>query len=440
MPSICAQCVVGRRRRGHSSPWLFTDTTTAKAVIPGDCGAWNRPDEPHGLTCLQGPWLRRASPNRESRCALAPLRPERYAATMWCRQWAVILGAWLVWGCGARSETQEAYPGYSTAREFCEAYELAVLEYNDRCFTNGRGYYLQRHTGPSLVCDSIAAEVEAKRMVYYPALSGSCVAQMRQRECGKAAPRPETCDTVLVGRLPEGHSCAIGGGSLYSFRSCAPGTYCDSPSHACPSCQAYAKLGESCVDLERHQTQCEKGSRCQLDGGVCVREAGEGEPCGGDHPRYCEPGLTCMNESIEEDGRCFAAAPTGDCRTSLDCAPGYLCRGSDWQTCTKAKKAGEQCFPGEGECDFADSTCGSDGWCVELGELKAPGLGEACGYAAAYPEVIVSCQLGLYCSTTDDEKVCRPMKPVGSSCTDADRCLGTYAYCDPETQRCVSCD
>ncbi len=384
----------------------------------------------------------KAGQNESSYGGRGAAGPEPYDAIMWRAQWTVILGAWLVWGCGARSETQEAQLDYFTAREFCEAIVLANLQWQDRCFGDGRGYYLARYEGAASGCEDVDAELVAGRVDYHAEHSGDCVAQMSQRECTWPASRPAVCDDVLVGQIPEGQSCVAAG---RSFESCEPGTLCPLLSETCPRCEPVAKLGDSCVDPDSGGGICEAGSICDTESGICIPELEEGEPCSFRRPLSCASGLACLFDGAEDEGTCSPPRTEGACTTSFECAHGYECvGGAEHGSCAKGKFPGDPCVPGDMECMFPIATCDANGRCVELAKLEHPRLHQPCGDVPAHPEVNLPCQEGLYCDYSGETALCQPETPDGASCMGSglgiQTCLGLNAYCDPETQRCVSCD
>jgi hypothetical protein len=381
-------------------------------------------------------------PNRDSGLPLAPPHRELYAATMWRGQRSVILAAWFAWGCGARSETQEAHPGYSTAREFCEAYKWANWEWEDHCYGDDRGYYLRPYDNALSDCDAVDVLIAMGLVVYHPGLSGECVAQMRQRQCARNPLPPVACGGALEGQVRERASC-LDLDWRWPVETCEPGTYCTDRTGPCGTCQAYARLGEPCVDPVRRWISCEEGSYCDSDTDVCVPDRESGERCSPWGADYCARGLTCIYDRAGGPGACGPPRTGAPCGTTSDCPPGDECQGPrEQQTCRKPKYPGEVCVPGQFQCTVF-ATCNSEGECIDRESLPSLGEDEPCSVDdPLYPEIAITCGKGFMCHYLEQGDICRPLADYGPSCTDSDMlyCLGLGTYCDSETLRCVSCE
>jgi hypothetical protein len=170
-----------------------------------------------------------------------------------------------------------------------------------------------------------------------------------------------------------------------------------------------------------------------------VADAGEGEPCLGPSAGDCSHNLTCVFDTGDETGTCRKKRTSGACTSSSDCATDYACAGFSRgaKSCRKTKFPGESCTPGMGECYIFFSWCGRDGTCTDTGAQE----NEPCGdQGQGYDEYIL-CAIGLTCASDGTSaSTCRKPKPAGSPCSYRDECAGTGAYCDSETNLCVSCE
>lgn len=206
--------------------------------------------------------------------------------------------------------------------------------------------------------------------------------------CGDAMKSDKSCDSrdvpcIIRGTLPDGAACAVSAqcaGGICNSTSLEPNPNSEIN---CGTCASYAEVGESC-----DHTQCNPmtGSCSGITQGVCQAYAKEGESCDGPSAGSCGPSLFCSFEGnvcaklptkgegcpespCEDPYRCIQGACTdgvgegGACPTGLECAPGLDC-DFNAKTCTKpasdgapAKKAGEACVVGHGDCEAFSLVC-----------------------------------------------------------------------------------
>ncbi len=300
------------------------------------------------------------------------------------------------------------------AETYCEEYYDALAARDRRCgFMDAQysGYWAER--SKAYYCGNARRLAEAGQVTYDSASGESCLAFLEAASCTTTLDSPDdACARALAGVVAAGGACFDG-------QECGPGTVCAGGS-ACPgTCEPLGKKGEACGT-----GGCELGLRCV--GGKCAVNGAEGESCVSGE---CQAGLWCG--PISEKCRPTGALESGGCEGYADCAPGYLCLGSDYSTqqpgtCTRGKELNEGCAPGECLAGFCKA-----GRCADR-----PAIGEPCGlvdgdYAA--------CRVG-YCSSEASQGsatsgTCLAHAGIGEPCTSFVECE-FFAWCDETSRVC----
>lgn len=257
-------------------------------------------------------------------------------------------------------------------------------------------------------------------------VGNTCVFDGGARKCAGDA----ICDTISRNCIPQrlaGQTCGAGVG--YCAEGC--GYYCSgSPSLGTGTCRPYEGEGGSCnyAGSTGEVRLCDNGFSCvypltdagQPDRsvlGTCRRKAELGEPCSSGLPAIPIPAVLPY---VVRGGDSFGGLPT--------CASPNKCLVQDGGT-------SRVCLPWE-LVDVGEP-CGNGRYCVDRvtctaldgGEhrcVDALGPGESCTYDE-------DCRYDLWCSRS---WTCTARLADGTSCTDADRCLGTCSdgTCVPDEQ------
>lgn len=237
------------------------------------------------------------------------------------------------------------------------------------------------------------------------------------------------CKAVVVGTIAEGGDCT-------STPECVVDTFCKH-ANTCPgTCTVKGGVGAVC----RSDSECGDGVVCNEKSGTCVVPAGPGAACGGAGGTDCSLGLFCSGEDEEtgKAGTCATidevfSAKAGDscgldtvlCTSDLSCAVvGVSAAGAQFECVPKAG-SGAECKIGFPEvcpvgeyCDAPNLTTGDvNGTCKPVA-----GAGEPC----TQPQFgDLRCAPNLRC----DDGTCRPLQPLGGTCTDnavchSENCVG----------------
>jgi hypothetical protein len=303
-------------------------------------------------------------------------------------------------GCTKAFDTASLDP-LGDAGTFCRARFAAHYLMRGRCeggdLTQGA---IRTEYWTHAECDGLAASVAAGRMTYDRPSAEACLAAYQPPSCSDPGNRQGSpCVLAISPTVPEGGECA-------RQAECLPPGTCRSPSGTCPGrCLGFAALGASCDAL----ATCGPGLWCEA--GQCAPSRGPGEPCDGN----CREGLTCLA------GFCSSVAGPGESCAALTCdglLPIY-CEASS-ALCLPLPQTGEACGTG-GQCRSGLSCDAGTSRCFVLPTLPSPD-----GGSCATP---LFCGPTSYCDTTVPQPVCRPAKPLGAQCAQADACLRP-ASCD----------
>lgn len=321
-------------------------------------------------------------------------------------------------GCGGSGLGS---PGSSAAAiDFCHSMVDELVAAITRCSdVNPDLAWRDTFTG---LCDEVDGMLAAGTLTYDRASRADCLTLLSQLACIGTGP-PESCTNAIAGRLPTGSECSLLGIGLFS--ECAPGNYCGYAGNACGgTCRPYLQPGGSCAYTDAGGfPQCASGSSCQS--GLCVPDAGWGQPCLGSIAGGCGDGLYCNL------GTCHKRKTSGTCGYGGECAAGYICAGPAYaKACTKAKLPGDSCTQNQSEC-YGLSFCGGNGKCSRTGVAENQPCGNLHGE-------YIQCGTDLYCDLATGAG-CQKKKPAGSNCFYWSECAGNLAYCDSTTYLCVAC-
>ena len=266
------------------------------------------------------------------------------------------------------------------------------------------------------------ASIDAGRLRFDPTALGQCVDDYGALGCGLLAARPPaSCESALHGQVALGGACVIDD-------DCAGTAFCDR-SAACPgACTALLAAGGDC---DRND-QCQGGLQCLA--GKCGRAALATEACEGGAAPECELGLVCIGQdsATNRAGSCRtqasllvkAAGEPCDVNGGTWCQPGLACvvdvlndNGTPTltQVCRARVASGQECHT-----SLVPQQCPAGEYCpADLDpEYTAncaprPGLDQPCG-------VFNTCAPDLTCDGTR----CRATRRrIGSACRDDGDCL-----------------
>jgi hypothetical protein len=161
--------------------------------------------------------------------------------------------------------------------------------------------------------------------------------------------------------------------------------------------------------------ECVPGSRC-VQGGFEMDATGAPTP----------EGVSSFSTAVIPSafvGSCLAYAANGErCRTTLDCAPGFYCRGDD-HVCARPAGAGEACLPVNSPLGFTVAGIPCDDVTQSLaclGEVcgRLPRDGEPCIGDGVHPPCDPNPGLALACVGGDFNPpgICEKLAATGAAC------------------------
>jgi hypothetical protein len=231
----------------------------------------------------------------------------------------------------------------------------------------------------------IAADIAAGRASFVEHTVTSCYADTAALAAacttypGFGGPLPASCGSAIVSTAALGAPCQLSTGGL-AF--CAGGT-------------------GVCAD-------------------VCTALPAPGEPCLGDSPGFCGPGLVC------DGGNCTAPRASGaTCTSASACADGLVCDTRGSHICVAPLAAGSACAE-NGQCATGLACDPGSGTCTALA-----GEGDACG------DVDGACGAGRACEQAPETRTCGTPDAAGAMCMSDDTCA-TGLDCDSGTHECTA--
>jgi hypothetical protein len=274
----------------------------------------------------------------------------------------------------------------------------------------------------------LQGEIDLGKVVYLGNQAQACLDSLAARSCAQMLQRdsPE-CLAALDGTVALGGACTLD-------EDCQGKALCKSTTGTCPGqCMALLVAGQACAE----DGDCQDGLACSQETRLCVLPAAEGQACEYGAPP-CGPGLLCLgkDEDKKTPGTCRTAATAlagvegGSCDATLGqlCQPGLSCVADSitllplaiaWR-CMKIGSylAAGACKPGYPEACASGSYCKTDklldplaGTCTAV-----PAGGEACGTG------LPQCQAGAVCV----DGTCRNRVANGVSCAADAMCLSEY--------------
>jgi hypothetical protein len=254
--------------------------------------------------------------------------------------------------------------------EFCGRYAETLCHAAQRCdcLSDIEATYCPTFMA-SQCQDDVVTPVQSGQRAYDAAAAGHCLGGLSNilGDCAVDGDHyPDSCDTMLVGLIPEGQGCESGS-------ECAPPLECHES-----ACTAMPGAGKPCLQ----EIYCATDLFC-ADDGTCDSPRGRGaacpeggEACGDDlycdsTTTTCQPPLgvgdSCAADSwaCGEGLYCSEATTTctrypgagGDCAASSgECADGYYCDATE--TCAPLKESGAACTD-DAECQSDDCTSGA---------------------------------------------------------------------------------
>lgn len=228
----------------------------------------------------------------------------------------VVLAAFVVAGCGGGGggpsiPIDQFLPQYVAATchtifACCDATEIAALGSIDPTIVDEASCEASLTAMAAMHWANDKALVDAGFATYHGDRARACLDAVSSLTCSTwggpfGTDRPPQCDGLLVGTLPAGSACALGG-------QCASG-YCVGTGDGEPACAAPVELGESC-----QFAPCVSGLACVSDSsGSIPRTCGyalpDGSPCFYDPD--CKSGL-CAEDAATGQYACSRAARTCD--------------------------------------------------------------------------------------------------------------------------------
>ena len=258
---------------------------------------------------------------------------------------------------------------------------------------------------------ALGAAVDAKTVKYDGKKAALCLQALATRECSQANERPiEVCEEALVGTAALGGDCNLDeeceGSHICEFAAQCPGT-----------CVERYTEGHPCVEND----ECATTLVCSDATKRCVVPAADGEACGAGVEPQCDGGLLCEGE---DDG----AGRPGTCRP-LDRIAEH--------------GVGEACSPSVGDLCEPGLSCVIDSLTPTFVCKTIPASGGSCGigFPENCP-VGEYCPLGnAELALSVFEASCVPLPQVGEPCATrpdfiAGRCE-PYSRCDEPTGRCL---
>ena len=268
-------------------------------------------------------------------------------------------------------------------------------------------------------------------VVYNGAEAQACLDSIAVRTCAQMLDRGSpACEAALDGTVALGGACILD-------EDCAGDALCKSASGTCPGqCSPLQAAGQACTKDD----DCQDGLTCSAETRLCVHPASEGQACEYGAPP-CGPGLLCLGKDDDQQvsGSCRTAATAltgvegGPCDATLGqiCQPGLSCVADTitllppaltWVCVrTGGYALGAACKPGFPEACSAGSYCNTGAGLQAISGTCAtiPVAGQPCGKGMS------ECQPGATCVSG----VCQNLAANGVSCTTNSMCLSEY--CGP---------
>lgn len=408
------------------------------------------------------------------------------------RAYFLVVGLLLLPACGSKTAAVDDFvkqvAEQQCAWEFRCCTDAEIMTKDGRKFMDQSGCvpYRELALEDELYIQRLAASEGRVRVDSKQAKA--CLAQMMAQACnpkpGQPPPMPsmtmDACQDVLVGATKPGHQCHFAGecvkGSHCVSDQLTPGSgvcvpyqqenqICNSSSDCDPSadpalycaqqdfkCHVRGQLGQACaytVDAAGNPglpmlLECDEKANLYCDPmtSTCKQLPGAGEPCLTPPPPgvndSCNPDptlhLVCRIQPGMTTGTCTGPAKQGEDCTNVPCDKDLFCdRTMMPNTCQPLPTLGQSCTA-SGQCAMPYFCNFNTGMCDQPAQL-----GEACDTNG------VTCDVGLYCDTTQATPVCAAKLDAGQPCTSSVQCLSnscsftTPRVCNPPPPSAVMC-
>ncbi len=252
----------------------------------------------------------------------------------------------------------------------------------------------------------LQGEIDAGKVVYNGDKAQGCLDAIAATSCDQLLHHDQpACDAALDGTVPIGGDCSIDA-------DCKGQAYCKAGA-ACPGkCTALESAGGNCQADE----QCQDGLSCDKNTKKCVQPAAKGQACQGGTEPDCAPPYICIGSDTSK-------AQTGTCM--------------DWHD-VLVNKAGQSCDVTNFKwCENADpcviQSVSATGTITAMCGQKVA-AGAAC--KAAVPD---QCPTGQYCKLQPQsvDGTCTPLPTSGQACAgiSSSTCAANLR-CDKTSQTC----
>jgi hypothetical protein len=267
---------------------------------------------------------------------------------------------------------------------------------------------------PELESDEPSACDVRKLVVGLVGRTGPCTSTGgRSLECAEGLVCRATGDLGVYGQCVRPSRV---GELCMASADCADELYC---SLLDGTCQAYRKLGESCMYSDRESyspssstllIQCEDGLHCDPVDDLCVRSCERGAACSDDEDCDEREDLICvMGRCDTLRGEGLACGEPGDCTDGFTCAQDPI--DIETSICTSLLKSGNPC---------TQHTDCLSGFCDPNTELCAPQVEEG----GECPTMLhAQCKDGACRSSGLGSYVCMSLLPDGSICLQGSECV-----------------
>lgn len=267
---------------------------------------------------------------------------------------------------------------------------------------------------------SLEPSVDGGKIRYDPVAAAACNRALAKRSCDLTASDgrevPAICNTVLVGLVPAGGTCAADrecGTNRCDAKLCGRDQCCVG---GCESYVAPAAVGTPCIE----RVGCVDGAFCGRDA-QCHALSAATKAC--DLDTDCEPGLGCIGSTELEAGACRPLPHLGEACPYLRCAEiGARC---DNLTCVEYGLAGDACVS-SAECSEFRVCDSATHHCIDK-----PTLGMSCDE---------SCAGESWCDFNGGVPpgICRAPQPIGVPCFASDECASRYCQEGPIFDQCAT--